>query len=287
MIPGVSRSGATIVGALLLGTEKRAAAEFSFFLAMPTMAGAFAFDLYKNWNILDTQDAVQIGVGFVAAFIAAVIVVRYALAFIGQHGLTPFGWWRILVGVAGLAALGRWADDLLEVRQLMQCRPAAETVVSPRHRSSIGTVCGRVHAACEVSGTVRMRFSAVASEADRSPLDGRGLTHEPRDAGQRLEMIAAGVIGREQQEDEIHRLAVLALEIDRLGQAGEEGDDARQGLELDVRDGNAAAEPRRAEPLTLQERVDRSPGRRARSCPPHARQVPAAPASCSWPPATE
>ncbi len=87
MIPGVSRSGSTIVGGLLLGAEKRAAAEFSFFLAMPTMAGAFAYDLYKNWSILDMQDAVQIGVGFVAAFIAAVIVVRYALAFISQHGL--------------------------------------------------------------------------------------------------------------------------------------------------------------------------------------------------------
>jgi undecaprenyl-diphosphatase len=105
MIPGVSRSGATIVGGLLLGADKRAAAEFSFFLAMPTMAGAFAFDLYKNWHILDMQDAVEIGVGFVAAFISAVIVVRYALAFIGQHGLAPFGWWRILVGSAGLAGL--------------------------------------------------------------------------------------------------------------------------------------------------------------------------------------
>jgi undecaprenyl-diphosphatase len=107
MIPGVSRSGSTIVGGLLLGADKRAAAEFSFFLAMPTMAGAFAYDLYKNWNILDMQDAEQIGVGFVAAFIMAVIVVRYALAFISQHGLAPFGWWRIIVGVAGLAAL--WA----------------------------------------------------------------------------------------------------------------------------------------------------------------------------------
>jgi undecaprenyl-diphosphatase len=107
MIPGVSRSGATIVGGLLLGADKRAAAEFSFFLAMPTMAGAFAFDLYKNWHILDMNDAVQIGVGFVAAFISAVIVVRYALAFISQHGLAPFGWWRIFVGAAGLAGL--WA----------------------------------------------------------------------------------------------------------------------------------------------------------------------------------
>ncbi len=105
MIPGVSRSGATIIGALLLGTEKRAAAEFSFFLAMPTMAGAFAFDLYKNWSNLHVEDALQIGVGFVMAFITAVIVVRYALTFIGRHGFTPFAWWRIIVGTAGLCAL--------------------------------------------------------------------------------------------------------------------------------------------------------------------------------------
>jgi len=105
MIPGVSRSGATIVGALLLGTEKRVAAEFSFFLAMPTMAGAFAFDLYKNWSNLHVDDAVQIGVGFVTAFIAAAFVVRYALAFIGRHGFTPFAWWRIVVGAASLGAL--------------------------------------------------------------------------------------------------------------------------------------------------------------------------------------
>jgi undecaprenyl-diphosphatase len=105
MIPGVSRSGATIVGALLLGTEKRAAAEFSFFLAMPTMAGAFAFDLYKNWSNLHVDDALGIGVGFVMAFITAAFVVRYALVFIGRHGFTPFAWWRIIVGVAGLCAL--------------------------------------------------------------------------------------------------------------------------------------------------------------------------------------
>src|SRR5262249_41642456 len=98
-------SGSTIVGAMLLGSDKRAAAEFSFFLAMPTMAGAFAYDLYKNWSILDTQDAVQIGVGFVAAFISALIVVRFALASLSRHGLAPFGWWRIIVGVLGLAAL--------------------------------------------------------------------------------------------------------------------------------------------------------------------------------------
>jgi undecaprenyl-diphosphatase len=106
LIPGVSRSGATIAGALMMGCDKRSAAEFSFFLAMPTMAGAFAFDLYKNRNVLSFDDATMIAVGFVAAFIAAVIVVRYVLDFISSHGFTPFAWWRIIVGTAGL--IGLW-----------------------------------------------------------------------------------------------------------------------------------------------------------------------------------
>jgi undecaprenyl-diphosphatase len=105
MIPGVSRSGATIVGGLLLGADKRAAAEFSFFLAMPTMAGAFAYDLYKNWDIIKPDDATSIVIGFIAAFITGVVVVRYLLDFITRHGFAPFGWWRILVGGAGLIAL--------------------------------------------------------------------------------------------------------------------------------------------------------------------------------------
>lgn len=105
MIPGVSRSGSTIVGAMLLGTDKRSAAEFSFFLAMPTMAGAFAFDLYKNWERLQTADALPIGVGFVMAFLTAVAVVKLALDFIGRHGFAPFAWWRIIVGSLGLVAL--------------------------------------------------------------------------------------------------------------------------------------------------------------------------------------
>ncbi len=105
LIPGVSRSGATIVGAMLLGTDKRSAAEFSFFLAMPTMAGAFAYDLYKNWLILQPDDLVGIAVGFVAAFVAAVIVVRTLLRFVSRYGYALFGWWRILVGGFGLGAL--------------------------------------------------------------------------------------------------------------------------------------------------------------------------------------
>ncbi|MGL4395955.1 MAG: undecaprenyl-diphosphate phosphatase [Hyphomicrobium sp.] len=105
LIPGVSRSGSTIVGAMLLGADKRTAAEFSFFLAMPTMAGAFAYDLYKNWSLLAVDDAVTITIGFVAAFIAATVVVRYLLDFITNQGLSFFGWWRIIVGGIGLGVI--------------------------------------------------------------------------------------------------------------------------------------------------------------------------------------
>jgi undecaprenyl-diphosphatase len=107
MIPGVSRSGATIVGALWLGAGRRAAAEFSFFLSMPTMAGAFAYDLYKNRDLLDASALGDIAVGFAMAFISAVLVVRWLLAYLGTHGFALFGWWRIAVGVVALAAL--WA----------------------------------------------------------------------------------------------------------------------------------------------------------------------------------
>jgi undecaprenyl-diphosphatase len=105
MIPGVSRSGATIVGGLLLGASKRAATEFSFFLAMPTMAGAFAYDLYKNYAELGTADLQSIALGFIVAFVAAVLVVRFVLDFVSRHGFALFAWWRILVGGMGLGAL--------------------------------------------------------------------------------------------------------------------------------------------------------------------------------------
>lgn len=105
MIPGVSRSGSSIVGALLLGVDKRAATEFSFFLAMPTMAGAFAYDLFKNRNLLSGEDLVSIGIGFAVAFVAGIFVVRYLLDFVGKHGFAPFAWWRILVGGIGLGMI--------------------------------------------------------------------------------------------------------------------------------------------------------------------------------------
>jgi undecaprenyl-diphosphatase len=105
MVPGVSRSGSTIVGAMLLGADKRSAAEFSFWLAMPTMAGAFAYDLYKNMGMLTADTLQSIALGFVAAFVAGLLVVRFLLDFVGRHGFAPFAWWRILVGGAGLGAL--------------------------------------------------------------------------------------------------------------------------------------------------------------------------------------
>ena len=105
MIPGTSRSGSTIVGALLLGVEKRAAAEFSFFLSIPTMAGAVAYDLYKNRDVLDWSAMGEIAIGFAAAFVVAILVVRWLLGYVSRRGYALFGWWRIVVGALALAAL--------------------------------------------------------------------------------------------------------------------------------------------------------------------------------------
>ncbi len=105
MVPGVSRSGSSIVGAMLLGASKRAAAEFSFFLAMPTMAGAFAYDLLKNYKDLSADNVLVIAIGFVAAFVAGLIVVRKLLDIVSNYGFKPFAWWRIIVGGLGLVML--------------------------------------------------------------------------------------------------------------------------------------------------------------------------------------
>jgi undecaprenyl-diphosphatase len=106
MIPGVSRSGATIVGALAFGADKRSAAEFSFFLSMPTMAGAFAYDLYKNRDVLDMSAMGEIAIGFAAAFVTAILVVRWLLGYVSRHGYALFGWWRIVIGGVALVVLG-------------------------------------------------------------------------------------------------------------------------------------------------------------------------------------
>lgn len=98
VIPGTSRSGATIMGALLLGVDRKAAAEFSFFLAIPTMLSASLYDLYKNADHLTLQGLEVIAVGTLAAFFTAMLVVRAVLAFITTHGFVPFAYYRIAVG---------------------------------------------------------------------------------------------------------------------------------------------------------------------------------------------
>jgi undecaprenyl-diphosphatase len=105
MVPGVSRSGATIVSAMLLGADRRAAAEFSFWLAMPTMAGAFAFDLYKSHAQMSSGNLLLVAIGFVVSFISAWFVVKTFLDYVSRHGFTLFAWWRVAVGTIGLIAL--------------------------------------------------------------------------------------------------------------------------------------------------------------------------------------
>ncbi len=105
MIPGVSRSGATIVASMLLGADKRASAEFSFFLAIPTMVGAFAYDLYKSRDQLTFDHTVLIAIGFGVSFITALFVVRTLLDYVSNKGFALFAWWRVLLGSLGLIAL--------------------------------------------------------------------------------------------------------------------------------------------------------------------------------------
>jgi undecaprenyl-diphosphatase len=105
MIPGTSRSGATIITALLVGVDRRTAAEFSFVLAIPTMFAATAYSLYKARAELDLSGLGQIAIGFTAAFIVALIVVRWLMKVISRIGFTPFGWYRIALGCTMLAFL--------------------------------------------------------------------------------------------------------------------------------------------------------------------------------------
>jgi undecaprenyl-diphosphatase len=105
MIPGISRSGATIMGALMLGVERKAATEFSFFLLAPTMVAAASYSLIKNRKDLAFDDLTLIGVGFVAAFVSALFVVRGLIAFIGRHGFAPFAWYRLVLGALILGAI--------------------------------------------------------------------------------------------------------------------------------------------------------------------------------------
>ena len=105
MIPGVSRAGATIVGAMLLGADRRSAAEFSFWLAMPTMVGAFAYEAFKDRHELANGNITAIAVGFVFSFIFGWIVVKTFLGYVQRHSFALFAWWRIVVGTIGIYAI--------------------------------------------------------------------------------------------------------------------------------------------------------------------------------------
>jgi len=105
MVPGTSRSAATIIGAMLLGLSRGAAAEFSFFLAIPTMAGATALKLYKNGFSFDAQQWLTLSVGFVTAFVVAYIVIKFLMDFIRRHDFSVFGYYRIVLGILVLFLL--------------------------------------------------------------------------------------------------------------------------------------------------------------------------------------
>jgi len=105
MVPGVSRSGATILGGLSLGVERRTAAEFSFFLAIPTMLGASTLELVKNREDLGAVGLGDIAIGFVVSFIVAVVVIRWFMGIVTKHGFAPFAWYRLAVGSLALVWL--------------------------------------------------------------------------------------------------------------------------------------------------------------------------------------
>lgn len=103
MIPGTSRSGATIMGGLVFGLSRKAATEFSFFLAIPTMFAATVYDLYKNWGLLSLDDLPVFVVGFTAAFLSAMWAVKRFIRFVSSHTFAVFAWYRIVLGIVVLA----------------------------------------------------------------------------------------------------------------------------------------------------------------------------------------
>ncbi|AKC68290.1 undecaprenyl-diphosphate phosphatase [Pandoraea oxalativorans] len=114
LVPGTSRSGATIIGGMMFGLERRVATEFSFFLAIPILFGATIYELYKSRSMLEVTDFGLFGIGFVFAFISAFICVRWLLRYIASHDFTAFAWYRIVFGIVVLASaysgLVVWAD---------------------------------------------------------------------------------------------------------------------------------------------------------------------------------
>ena len=114
LIPGMSRSGSTIIGGMLFGLDRRVATEFSFFLAIPIIFGATAYELYKDWHLLSVDALGSFVLGFVAAFISAFACVRWLLRYIAAHDFTVFAWYRIgfglLILLVGYSGALSWAD---------------------------------------------------------------------------------------------------------------------------------------------------------------------------------
>ncbi len=111
LIPGTSRSGATIIGGMLFGLSRPAATEFSFFLAVPTLIAAGAYDLWKNWNLFHAADLAPFAVGLAAAFVSAFIVIRWLVRYVATHDFRPFAWYRIAFGIAVLVtAYAGWVN---------------------------------------------------------------------------------------------------------------------------------------------------------------------------------
>jgi len=102
LIPGTSRSGATIIGGMLFGLSRKAATEFSFFLAVPTLVAAGAYDLFKHRTLFSTGDLPMFGVGSITAFVSAFVVVRWLIRYVATHDFKPFAWYRIAFGVVVL-----------------------------------------------------------------------------------------------------------------------------------------------------------------------------------------
>jgi undecaprenyl-diphosphatase len=105
LVPGVSRSGATIIGALLLGTGRVAATEFSFFLAIPVMFAATFYDLWRSRHDLVVDDVTTIAIGFVTAFVSSLVIVKWLIGFVSRHDFSAFGWYRVAIGIGGFVAL--------------------------------------------------------------------------------------------------------------------------------------------------------------------------------------
>jgi undecaprenyl-diphosphatase len=113
LIPGTSRSGATIIGGMLFGLSRRAATEFSFFLAVPTLVAAGAYDFWKNRSLFSADDLGMLAVGLAASFLSAFVVIRWLVRYVATHDFRPFAWYRIAFGVVVLATayggLVRWS----------------------------------------------------------------------------------------------------------------------------------------------------------------------------------